>query len=184
MQGLGFRIRELRKTRRMTLVEVATKTGIDQATLSRIENGVMVGTLSSHMKIADVLGVPLPQLYDDVIKKIHEVKDTEIKEKLESFSHSSGVIAELLTSSVLQKKMMPILLKMKPKAETQTESFPPLTERFVYVFKGTVDVTLGKETRELGQGEGFYFDASIPHRLTNSSKNETFCISVMSPASL
>ena len=36
MKGLGDRIRELRKTRRLTLVQVADKTGIDQATLSRI----------------------------------------------------------------------------------------------------------------------------------------------------
>jgi transcriptional regulator with XRE-family HTH domain len=52
MQGLGKRIKELRKSKKMTLVEIAKKTGIDQATLSRMENGKMTGTLDSHMRLA------------------------------------------------------------------------------------------------------------------------------------
>src|SRR5688572_14590497 len=115
MKGLGERIKNLRKERNITLVEVASRTGIDQATLSRIENGKMTGTLDSHMKIADVLGIRLPELYDDVLSKISEVKDKLAKQKVETFSHSSGAVAELLTTGILQKKMMPILLKIKAK---------------------------------------------------------------------
>src|SRR3989338_3880805 len=98
MKGLGQRIRHLRKARKLTLVEIAKKTGIDQATLSRIENGVMIGTLNSHMRIATALGIPLPDLYENVLEKIHEAKERVAKEKLETFSHSTAAVAELLTT--------------------------------------------------------------------------------------
>src|SRR6185503_12090764 len=98
MQGLGERIKNVRKSRKLTLIEVAKSTGIDQATLSRIENGKMTGTLDSHMRIADALGVRLPELYDQVMAQVEEHKEKLTQQKVERFSHSSGAVAELLTT--------------------------------------------------------------------------------------
>lgn len=184
MKGLGQRIKTLRKARKLTLIEVAKKTGIDQATLSRIENGVMIGTLNSHMKIAEALGLSLPDLYGDVLDKISEAKDKVVQKKLETFSHSSGAVAELLTSNILQKKMMPMVLKIKLKGRTETEEYTAVAERFVYILKGSAKLTLGKDEKVLKTGECLYFNASLPHHFTNASKSECWCLSVMTPTSL
>ena len=184
MKGLGERVKTLRKSRKLTLVEVSKRTGIDQATLSRIENGVMTGTLDSHMKIADVLGVPLPDLYREVIDKVNQVKEHGVKKKLETFSHSSGAVAELLTTGILQKKMMPILLKIKRKGHTESEESPAGTERFIYVLKGCITLSTGRESKSLKAGENLYFNASVPHHFKNPSKSEAWCLSVTTPTSL
>ena len=184
MKGLGERIRQLRKSRRLTLVGVSKKTGIDQATLSRIENGVMTGTIDSHMRIAETLGIGLPALYEDVIGKINEAKEKAVKQKVETFSHSSGAVAELLTTAILQKKMMPILLKLKPGGRTAPEEFSPVSERFVYVIKGSVEVSLDKNKKILKTGENIYFDASVPHSFSNPAKSESWVLSIMTPVSL
>ncbi len=184
MRGLGQRIKFLRNERKLTLIEIARKTGIDQATLSRIENGVMTGTLESHMKIADVLGVRLPDLYNEVLSKITETKEKLAKQKIETFSHSSGAVAELLTTAVLQKKMMPILLKIRPGGLTATEEYPALTERFLYILKGQVEVTVAKDKKALKQGDSLYFDASLPHHFRNLVKTESTLLSVLTPTSL
>ena len=42
---IGKIIHKLRKDRKMTLVELAQKSGVALATLSRMENGRMTGTL-------------------------------------------------------------------------------------------------------------------------------------------
>ncbi len=184
MKGLGERVKNLRRSKKLTLVEVSKRTGIDQATLSRIENGVMTGTLDSHMKIAEVLGVPLPDLYREVLDKVNEAKEHMAKKKLETFSHSSGAVAELLTAGILQKKMMPILLKIKPKGRTEAEEYAPQSERFIYILKGEIEVNLPKEKKTLKSGEGLYFSASLPHHFKNTGKSEVRCLSVMTPTSL
>ena len=184
MKGLGQRIKALREIRKLTLVEVAKKTGIDQATLSRIENGRMTGTLNSHMRIAEALSLRLPDLYSDVLNKLSEAKEKAAKQKLETFSHSSGAVAELLTTGVLQKKMMPLLVKLKAGGRTAFEEYPPLTERFLYLIKGSMEIMLGREKRILAQGESLYFDASESHFLRNVQKSESICLSVMTPVSL
>ncbi len=184
MKGLGQRIKMLRKMRDLTLTDVAKKTGIDQATLSRMENDLMVGTIHSHMKIADALGIPLPDLYKDTLNKLSETKEKSFTKKIETFSHAGGAVAELLTTGILQKKMMPVLLKLKPKAFTETEEYPRHTERFVYAMKGEVEISVGKEKKAIKEGETLYFDAGQPHSFKNNSKSECWCLSVMTPTSL
>jgi transcriptional regulator with XRE-family HTH domain len=184
MQGLGSRIRDLRKNKRLTLVEIAKSTGIDQATLSRIENGKMTGTLDSHRKIAEALGIRLTDLYDSVMQELTRSKDKKVARKLETFSHSSGAVAELLASGVLQKKMMPVLIKLKPKGKTETEELPPFSERFIYILKGSAEIVFGKESQTLAQGASLYFNASVPHSFRNKLKAETQILSVVTPVSL
>ena len=184
MKGLGDRIRDLRKSRHMTLVEIAKASGIDQATLSRIENSKMTGTLDSHRRIAEALGVRLTELYESVMQQLSEAKDKRALRKIETFSHSGGTVAELLTTGVLQKKMMPVLLKLKGKGRTETEEFPPFSERFVFVVRGAVEVVLGKETTPFNQGQSFYFKASVPHSFKNRLKTVSQILSVITPVSL
>ena len=184
MKGLGSRIKALRRERRLTLVDIAKKTSIDQATLSRIENEKMTGTLDSHMRIAGALGLRLPELYEAVTKKLEESSDKAAKHKLETFSHSSGAVAELLTTGVLQKKMMPVLLKIRAHGKTENEEYPLASERFLYVIKGSIKVRLDKNEILLKQGQNLYFQASTPHSFKNQHKTESWVLSVLTPASL
>ncbi len=184
MKGLGQRIQFLRKQRKITLVEMAKKTSIDQATLSRMENEKMVGTLDSHMRIAQALGLRLPDLYEEAAQKMDESRDNEMRQKLETFSHSSGAVSELLTTGILQKKMMPVLMRLKPKSFSATEDYPPLTERFIYVLKGSVELTINREQRKLDAGDSLYFTASVPHSFKNTAKTDSELVSVITPTSL
>ena len=184
MKGLGERIRSLRKAKHLTIVEVAKGTGIDQATLSRIENDKMTGTLDSHRRIAEILGLRLPDLYDTVMRQIAESKDKKILQKFDTFSHAGGAVAELLTTGVLQKKMMPVLIKLKAKGRTETEELALFSERFIYVLKGAVDIGIAKAEKTLNAGESLYFNASQPHHFKNRLKSESWILSVVTPVSL
>ena len=184
MKGLGNRLKTLRKERRLTLVEVAKKSGVDQATLSRMENGKMTGTLDSHMRLAEVFAIRLPELYEQVVGKLEEAKDKIARQKIETFSHSSGAVAELLTTAVLQKKMMPVLLKLKARAHTENEEYSGVTERFIYVLKGSAEIVLAQEKKVLKESESLYFNASRPHHFRNAGKNDCQMLSVITPSSL
>lgn len=184
MQGLGEKIRDLRKKKQFTIIQMAKSTGIDQATLSRIENGKMTGTLDSHRRIAEALGLRLPELYDSVMNEIAQAKDVQVQKKVDAFHHSGGAVAELLTTAVLQKKMMPVLIRLKPRGRTETEELATFAERFVYVLKGSVELHLSGKSIALRQGQSLYFQASEPHYLVNKDKKESSVLSVVTPTSL
>ncbi len=185
MKGLSARIRSLRTHRHLSLTGLAQKTGIDKATLSRIENGKMSGTLDSHMKIAEALGIRLPELYEGVLARHEADKQQRMRGKVEAFIHSTGAVAELLTGGgLLRKKLMPIRLKLKPRGQTEREEYPPYTERFVYVVRGALTVCVGSATHLLKGHDSLHFDASLPHHFQNTSSSDTWCLSVLTPASL
>ena len=179
LKGLGKRIQFLRKERKITLVGMAKKSGIDPATLSRMENERMVGTVDSHRRICDVLGIRLPELYETITQKLEEARDKEARQKLEKFSQSSGVVTELLTTGVSQKRMMPTLLRLKAKGYSKTETHPAATERFVYLLKGAVSIKVGNQENLLYPGDSLYFRASTPHSFHNNAKTESELLSIL-----
>ena len=61
---LGARIRELRKASGMAQEHLAEVLGIEQQYMSRIELGKSYPSLDRLMRIAEVLKVPLPSLFD------------------------------------------------------------------------------------------------------------------------
>ena len=184
MQGLGEKIRGLRKRKQLTIIEMAKTTGIDQATLSRIENGKMTGTLDSHRRIAEALGLRLPELYDSVMQELAKAKDSQIQRKVDAFHHSGGAVAELLTTSILQKKMMPVLIRLKPRGRTEIEELGSFAERFIYILKGAIELNLSGTPLPLKQGQSHYFQASAAHFLVNKDKKESVVLSVITPTSL
>src|SRR5688572_26988691 len=58
----GERIREVRKERKLTLVDVAKLTGIPVSTLSRVENGLIEMTFARVVALASGLEIPITKL--------------------------------------------------------------------------------------------------------------------------
>lgn len=61
MYGEG--LRRLRKQRRLPLVDLSERTDIQVATLSRMENNVMDGTLNSYRQISKYLGLSMSEMF-------------------------------------------------------------------------------------------------------------------------
>jgi len=181
---IGERIRNLRQEKRMTLVGLSSKSGVAPATLSRIENGLMTGTLKSHMKIAQAFGISLTDLYHDLEAKRHEAELLSEKQKNNVFVHDEKTSSILLTSQALTKKMMPILIRLTQDGKTHIEEAPGGTEKFLYGLSGTMEVTVGYKKYSLGPSDTLYFDASLPHSIKNAGKSEAKCLSVSSPPTL
>lgn len=57
MSSLGENIRRVRKTARLTLIQLSVTTGISQSHLSTIENGKAYPRIGTLRKIADALDV-------------------------------------------------------------------------------------------------------------------------------
>ncbi|MBI3317046.1 MAG: helix-turn-helix transcriptional regulator [Candidatus Omnitrophica bacterium] len=184
LKNLGERIRQFRKQRGLTLVEISKRTGVAQATLSRIETGTMTGTVESHEKIAEAIGIGLAELYGTVDSRLDKTsvlkKDAEHKT-----SHlGKNVSVELLTTESSQKKITPLLITLQGKSQTPTEQTERGVEKFVYALEGEAKVNLEKDTFELKSGDSLYFDASIPHHIVNETAKTCRLIAAISPSKL
>ena len=183
-KNVGARLRALRKTQRVTLVELAKTSGVDMATISRIETGQMTGTLESHVKLATALGVKLTDLYSGIEEA--RVKDAVTlqppSQRRDVYVHEAGKSSiTMLTTDILKKKLMPVLILIEPGGSTHQEEARVGTEKFLYVLDGPLEAKVGEHTHTLKRGSSLYFDASVPHQLKNISGRAAKCLAVVTP---
>lgn len=184
VKKLGERIRKLRKEKKLTLIEIAQKTGIAQATLSRIETGTMTGTVESHSKIAEAIGVGLAELYEFVDEREDAAAAQKKEDGAKVTVHTQQVHIELLTSESSKKKITPLLITLQAGGKTSPESLERGVEKFFYVLEGDVTVHVGKKDFNLKSGDTLYFDASLTHTLSNEKKNFAKILAAVSPSKI
>lgn len=181
---IGEKVKELRRLQRISLSELAQKSGVQIATLSRIEHQKMTGTLESHIKIAQALGVDITLLYSNMSETPVHPDNKSKKAQSEVFIHSDRSSYEILTNKVLTKRMMPILLKIDPEGSTNREENPKGTEKFIFVLDGKVEIKIDGETYQVGKNNSLYFDASKAHKIVNLNKSPAKLICVTTPVHL
>ncbi len=168
----------------MTLSELAEKSGIQIATLSRIEHLKMTGTLESHIAVSKALGIELTRLYRGLGEEEPTPDIKTAKAAGEVFSHNTKSSYEMLTANLMQKKMMPILLKIEPGGRTNKEQNIVGTEKFIFVLEGKLGVHVGKHSYSLLKNNTLYFDAGIEHYFENPGSKPCRAIGVVTPVSL
>ncbi len=183
-RNVGARLRSLRKARRLTLIGLAKLSDVDAATISRVETGRMTGTLESHLKLATALGIKVTDLYVGIEEARTKggVSLLPASGRKDVYVHRAGKFSTtLLTTDVLSKKLMPVLLTLEPGGTTNREEAKVGTERFLYVLEGMIEARIGEAVHTLKRGSSLYFDASIPHVLKNPSQRTARCLSVVTP---
>lgn len=181
---VGTRLRVIRKRARVTLVELAKASGVDAATISRIETGKMTGTLECHLRLATALGVKVTDLYAGIEEA--RARDAVTLQgplrQRDVYVHQAGKSSmAMLTTDVLAKKLMPVLVTIEPGGSTHKEEAKVGTEKFLYVLEGTLEAKVGEAAHALRRGSSLYLDASIPHSLKNVGRSVAKCLSVVTP---
>ena len=184
LMDIGTVIRKLRKDAGLTLAQLSEKSGVALATLSRVETGKMTGTLESHMQVAKALGLTLPQFYSEVDKFKSNQNKPEQEHRANMFVHNKDASSTILTKDIFNKKMLPVLIELKPGGKTHKEELKIGTEKFIYVLSGKVEVTIDTNKEILDKSNTLYFVASQPHYIRNIGKTEATCLCVVTPASL
>jgi transcriptional regulator with XRE-family HTH domain len=183
---VGEKLRNLRKTRDLTLDDIAQKCGVGKATLSRIENDITPGTLRTHMKICEALNINLRDLYEGISVSGEEIFATSEKttDETEIFSYDERAKSVILTKNAQKKNMLAQLLILEPRGKTHIEQNAYGTEKFVFCIDGQLRIDIDKKPYQLKKGTSLYFTSSLPHCFINIGKSRAKCIVVTSPVAL
>ncbi len=181
---IGSRIKELRKSKRMTLTELSQKSGVQMATLSRIEHLKMTGTLESHLNIAKAMEVDITELYQGLDRSENNVDMLNANALTDVFVDTEKSAFRILTSNALKKKMLPTVLSLESDAKTNSEQAPIGTEKFIFVLEGKLEVMIANKAYPLSRSSTLYFDASLQHYYVNKGKRMAKALCVSTPAAL
>ncbi|MEV5478370.1 XRE family transcriptional regulator [Streptomyces sp. NPDC052207] len=154
LAAVGPRLRKLRRSKSLTLADVAAQTGVNESTLSRLESGVRKPTLELLLPLAELYDVPLDQLVGAPRTgdpRIHLRPVSRDGMTYVPLSHPGGVQAHKL------------LISPRPEREPELRTHEGF--EWLYVLAGRLRLMLGDQTLVLKPGEAAEFDTHVPHWL-------------------
>ncbi|HEX2144988.1 MAG TPA: XRE family transcriptional regulator [Glycomyces sp.] len=155
LEAVGPRLKRLRLSRDVTLVDLAAETGISASTLSRLESGLRRPTLEQLLPLARAYGVTLDELVDAPPTgnpRIH----------LRPIACSDGSTILPLTRRPGGVQAYKFVL---PTGDDAAEPELRTHEGYdwAYVLNGTLRLILGEHDLRLEPGEAAEFDTRTPH---------------------
>ena len=200
MDNIGPLVRRHRRHYRITLKEMAEKTGLSISFLSEIERGVAKPSMASLRKVAQALGISLLSFSD--IEDIPEARHRQVLYPREE-NRESGYVTkvnvvrsgqrkklgypdrpgfyELLTPD-LNRRLEVLFVKIEPGFETGPEPIiDPPGEKFIYVLKGLYQMIINGETHVLNAGDSIYYPADSPLFFKNIGDEPVELVFVLTP---
>ncbi len=176
---LAERIRALRIDQRLTLEEVASRTGLTRSWLSKVENFRVTPSLPALAEIARALGVTTSKLVEGLDEKpaLTIVRSDERKVVQRDQSPENTAVYQSLAHRRKSRSMDPFLITIPP-GVAREEAMAHIGEEFLLVESGRVDFEYDGQRFDLEAGDSLYFDASVPHRLINAYQSEAVVLCV------
>ena len=162
---IGQRIRELRQSKNLGLVEMGDHTGLSPGMLSRIETGRLYPTLPTLLRVAMVFGVGLDHFFaPDRQRPLREVvrKADRIRLPDRMDSPQPAFEFESLDFPVEGQRVAAFLAEFPPPGAEAAPHHHTGHER-IYVISGALRVQFPDDTITLDAGDAITFDATAPH---------------------
>ena len=143
---VGKRIKTYRENLKMTLADLAEKSGVGAAVIASIEDGEVLPALGVLTKLSRALGQRLGTFMDDQFKP-------------------DPIITAYYSLAIGKpdRHMDPFRIEFSANAPTSPSSHEG--EELIIVLDGTIELTYGPETTVLHAGDTAYYNSVVTHSL-------------------
>ncbi|BAL01301.1 putative Xre family DNA-binding protein [Oscillibacter valericigenes Sjm18-20] len=180
MEQIGERLRQLRKSKNITLEQLGKEAGLSAGFISLVENGKSNIALDTLSKILLALGSGLDQFFDKCTDEIDDpvVHSVELTWTL----ITENIAFSVLSSNVHNFELYPRFFLMHPEAEpTQTEMLQHDGEEFIMVLEGVATIYYAGRSYLLYPGDSIQIHSNLPHNWANKTNHDVKILSVHSP---
>lgn len=183
-EGIGQKLRQRRKVKRLSLQTIAEKTGLSIGLLSQIERGISTPSLRSLTQICQALEMPMPWLFDRDTPSSQPREDSVVRlsQRRRLDLGSGGMIKEILSpDSVTDIQMMRFIIH--PGGSSGDSPYTsPNGAKCGTVLKGTLGLDINGQTHVLHPNDSFAFHARERYRFWTIGDIDCEVIWVVTPA--
>ena len=177
---VGRRLRALRRSRRLTLRDVAERAELSESFLSRLERGRTSVSIASLQRIAGALAMDVSDLFASDGAAVARVTH-RAERRLISFGTAAR--KTLLTQKPFHELEV-FVAEFDTGGSTGDEPYAHGdSEEVFFVVRGRVELLLGDETFELAAGDSVQYRSSTPHRVRNTGAEQAEVLFMISPPS-
>jgi len=166
--ALALRIKTLRAKAQLTLDELAKRSNVSRAMLSKVERGEKSPTLPIILRIAGGFGLSLSQLLGAELD-LSDVAVIRSSEQLSFRDADTGFERWVLSPTHLDNGVEFVQHSIPPGRESGL--LPPYaapTEKYLVVTHGRLTAYIDSKPHVLDTGDSVYFEVKSPYRFVNS----------------
>lgn len=170
--SFGQGIKAYREKRNMSLKELAHETGYPEAVLAQVENDEVTPPVALVLQLSRTLKVGVQELESSATKKSSDRLKSQ-KKRAGSYAYTQ------LSKAGPDKHLSAYLVVIEPNTAHAGVEYHHEGEEFIYVLKGSLSITVGKNTSLLAKGESIHFNSALHHTLSNPSREKAELLVVL-----
>ena len=179
MESIGKTIRSFRKSRKLSLKQVADHIGCNPSYLSQVENNKLDPSASRLKEIAAALGTTIVQLLSE---ESHDNVILRKSDRQRVFIPASKLTIEILVHQSPEKKIDARVATISPGGGSDG-GYAHDGEEFGYVLKGVMELTIEDQNYYLNEGDTFYYSSQKKHKFKNNGDEDLQILWVNHPPS-
>ena len=173
-------LKDIRKSKNMTLTVLGERTGYSASFLSQIERGLNRPSIEALRKICSELDIEVASLlagHEEVnhsttietrngYKIFREPEDT----LYQPWQSSSTVYHTLFNMPISSDNMIATKMIIEPHSSSSGQLISHNLSEINYVIRGTATIELNNEKLELNEGDAIYLDSYTNHNISNETE--------------
>jgi transcriptional regulator with XRE-family HTH domain len=171
---IAQRVRELRAARGLSLDELARKSGVSRSMISLIERGESSPTAVVLEKLAAGLGAMLASLFEapEARRAADSGPVARRKDQVEWKDPASGYVRRNVSPASVTQPMQIVEVHFPAGARVAFESGQRDARVYqqIWVLQGSMDITIGKETHRLQDGDCLAMELDQPTMFHNPTR--------------
>lgn len=171
LDSMGAKLRMLRTTQGMSLADVAAKTGVSEATMSRIETGRSDVSAPHLFRLSGVFNVDVGSFFQSAAPdRVSGIRSVERRGQGQNFE-SDRLRSSVLCTDLRSKKMQPFLNHVRGQTVEEVGGLAAHDgEEYLLVQRGQLVLhTSAYAPLPLDPGDSVYFDGAMPHAYVSAT---------------
>jgi transcriptional regulator with XRE-family HTH domain len=177
LSSFGARLKDFRVRRGWTLQELAARSGLSRAFLSRLESGNRQASIAAALTLSRIFDVSLASLFESPVA---ETPCVIVRASGASERSANGLKYVPLSQAGRHFNLQPLRVRVSP-SRPGNEHFHHDGEEWVYVLSGKLRLSLAGKTYDLEPGDAAHFDSRLPHRLIARGRRDVEVLIVAGP---
>ncbi len=184
-EKLGQKIKQIRMTKGLKVVDVARRTGLTSSTISQVERSKISPTIITLKKIAAALEQPLGEFFGEQEEEVvvyHPIRPSPVvhREQRKLLSPGKGVTYHLLNPD-MSGPIEFIYNIYEPGAGTGSGQYSHPGTECGLILEGQLLITINDQEYLLKEGDSITFNSSEPHSKMNNGDTRCVCVWANTP---